>query len=67
MNFVVSFSLLYPTIKDGKHSSGKILNYLIWWKNKLKKQSENSDVYLTFQRMDELAEICMRFKMYKRL
>lgn len=67
MSFLVSFSLLYPTIKDGKHSSGKILNYLIWWKNKLKKQSENSDVYPILQSMDELAEVCTRFKMYKRL
>lgn len=58
ISFLMSFSLLYPTIKDGKHSSSKILNCLILGKNKLKKQSENSDVYPTLQSMDELAEIC---------
>lgn len=62
----MSFSLLNPTIKDGKHSSGKILNYLILRKKQTQETEEKFRcLYPVLKTIDKLAEICKRFKNIK--
>lgn len=66
MSFLMYFSHLYPTIKDGKHSSGKILNDLILGGKKTNSRNRGK-IQMSLSHSPKhgwTGKICKRFKMY---